>query len=87
MAAETPNTRFLWRLTSASQGAVEIADATTDPRPRVTKKMGNAQQTSVVTEDANPRNVLARSVCMRPPLKHTYPQSKATSDDDLDPED
>ena len=38
----------------------------TDPRPRVTKKIGNAQQRSVVSVDASPRSEVIRSMRMSP---------------------
>ena len=53
--------RLLCRLMTASHGATDTADAMTDPKPRVTNKTGNAQQTSVVTEDASPTIELIRS--------------------------
>ena len=63
---EAPNTRVVCRLMTANQGATVTAEATTDPRPRVTKRIGNAQQTSVVIEDASPTTLLTRSVCIVP---------------------
>ena len=63
--------RFLCRLMTASHGAVERADATTDPRPRVTKRIGNAQQTSVVNDESSPNRLLARSARIMPPSAKT----------------
>jgi hypothetical protein len=51
----------LCRLTTARAGIAETADETTDPRPRVTNNTGNAQQTSVVIDDASPVSALSRS--------------------------
>ena len=63
----------LYRLRTASHGAAETTDAMTDPRPRVTKTIGNAQQTSVVSDDASPSNVLSRSLRMNPSLRTLRP--------------
>jgi hypothetical protein len=63
-SADTAKTLSFWRLKTASQGAVETADATTDPRPRVTKNIGNAQQTSVVSELTTAVNAATCSRCM-----------------------
>ena len=41
-----------------------MTDAVTDPRPRVTKRIGNAQQTSVVRAVVSPTMLLTRSVRM-----------------------
>jgi hypothetical protein len=38
-----------------------MSDAMTDPRPRVTNRIGNAQQTSVVTALVSPTTALRRS--------------------------
>src|SRR5947207_2248267 len=51
---------------AANHGATSTTDAMTDPRPRVTNKIGNAQQTSVVSVVVNPTNVLRRSVRISP---------------------
>jgi hypothetical protein len=44
------------RPTVDSQGATSSADATTEPRPRLTKTIGSVQQTSVVTVESRPTN-------------------------------
>jgi hypothetical protein len=46
-------------------------DAMTDPRPRVTNKMGNAQQTSVVSAPVSPTRLLTRSVRISPSVSKT----------------
>jgi len=46
---------------TTSHGAAVTADATTDPKPRVTNSIGNAQQTSVVTDVASAVIVVTRS--------------------------
>lgn len=40
---------------------MDTADAMTDPRPRVTNRIGNAQHTSVVRADTSPITLLIRS--------------------------
>src|SRR5688500_18090585 len=70
---------------TASQGAADTTEAMTDPRPRVTNRTGNAQQTSVVSDDARPRTVLTRSVRIDPSFwTHAYtsrPGGKDKSDE------
>src|SRR5687767_14930209 len=56
-----PKTTPLCRLTTVSHGAAVPADAMTDPRPRVTNRIGNAQHTSVVRADTRPTTLLIRS--------------------------
>jgi hypothetical protein len=63
-SADTAKTLTFWRLKTASHGAVETAEATTDPRPRVTKNIGNAQQTRVVSELTTAVNATTCSRCM-----------------------
>ena len=56
---------------TASHGAADTADAMTDPRPRVTNRIGNAQQTSVVSAEASPITELSRSGRMYPSAQLT----------------
>jgi hypothetical protein len=42
------------RPTVDNHGATSSADATTEPRPRLTNTIGSVQQTSVVTVDSRP---------------------------------
>ena len=51
----------------------------TDPRPRVTNRTGNAQQTSVVSTLVNPSSVLARSERMSSPNAGRGPAAKLVS--------
>jgi hypothetical protein len=78
-SADTAKTLSFWRLKTASQGAVETADATTDPRPRVTKKIGNAQQTRVVSELTTPVNATTCSRCMSVQPFHVRPKLGASA--------
>src|SRR5688572_2518142 len=45
---------LFWRPTAMSHGAASSADATTEPRPRLTNTIGSVQHTSVVTVDSRP---------------------------------
>src|SRR5262245_6833266 len=76
---DTAKTLSFWRLKTASQGAVETADATTDPRPRVTKKIGNAQQTRVVSELTTPVNATTCSRCMSVQPLHVRPKLRVSA--------
>jgi hypothetical protein len=40
---------------AANHGSVATVDAMTEPRPRLTNKTGNVQQTSVVSDDSKPK--------------------------------
>src|SRR6188768_407826 len=51
---------------AVNHGAISTTDAMTDPRPRVTNTIGNAQHTSVVSVVVNPTSVLRRSVRISP---------------------
>jgi hypothetical protein len=44
-----------------SHGATSSVDATTEPRPRLTKTIGSVQQTSVVTDEARPTTLVTLS--------------------------
>src|SRR5882762_7902131 len=52
----------LCRLIVISQGAAPTADATTEPRPRLTNTIGSVQQTSVVIDESNPTALIRRSL-------------------------
>ena len=51
-----------------SQGAASSVDAMTEPKPRLTNRIGNVQQTSVVSDDANANTVKMRGRMIPLPL-------------------
>jgi hypothetical protein len=51
-----------------SQGAASSVDAMTEPRPRLTNRIGNVQQTSVVNDDASANTVKMRGRMIPSPV-------------------
>jgi hypothetical protein len=68
MTPTTTKMVVLYRLTVASQGALPMIVAMTEPRPRLTNTMGSVQQISVVSDEANPRAARARGRITPPRL-------------------
>ena len=56
----------LWRLIVPSHGAASNADTMTEPKPRLTRRTGNVQQISVVSDDVRPRRLTIRSRMIPP---------------------
>jgi hypothetical protein len=81
----------LYRLTVASQGALPMIVAMTEPRPRLTNTMGSVQQISVVSDEANPRAAKERGRITPPRfLKsrlRTKSGAKPAAESDADAED